>query len=163
MEAPQLHRRRPPMQPFAKIVSPRRHPSQPTTPNPPMAKKNPAHWVLGTHCLFTILATSSTGFVHRHGEGGSNHRLCCSFLFFRKKCGEVAAIAVSPECRGQGQGDKLLDLVVKKESSIGFEMLFLRTTRTADWFVRRGFSACSVECIPEEKRKKIYRSCGSKY
>ncbi|KAF7132719.1 hypothetical protein RHSIM_Rhsim09G0021600 [Rhododendron simsii] len=27
-------------------------------------------------------------------------------------------------------------------------------------FVRRGFSACSVECIPEEKRKKINRSHG---
>lgn len=30
------------------------------------------------------------------------------FPFFKEKCGEVAAIAVSPECRGNGQGDKLL-------------------------------------------------------
>jgi len=30
------------------------------------------------------------------------------FPFFEEKCGEVAAIAVSPDCRGQGQGDKLL-------------------------------------------------------
>lgn len=30
------------------------------------------------------------------------------FPFFEDKCGEVAAIAVSPECRGLGQGDKLL-------------------------------------------------------
>ncbi|XP_019701408.1 probable amino-acid acetyltransferase NAGS1, chloroplastic isoform X2 [Elaeis guineensis] len=32
------------------------------------------------------------------------------FPFFEERCGEVAAIAVSPECRGQGQGDKLLGL-----------------------------------------------------
>lgn len=30
------------------------------------------------------------------------------FPFFEDKCGEVAAMAVSPECRGHGQGDKLL-------------------------------------------------------
>ena len=33
------------------------------------------------------------------------------FPFFEEKCGEVAAIAVSPECRGQGQGDKLLGML----------------------------------------------------
>ncbi|ONK72194.1 uncharacterized protein A4U43_C04F16750 [Asparagus officinalis] len=33
------------------------------------------------------------------------------FLFFEEKCGELAAIAVSPECRGRGQGDKLLGMV----------------------------------------------------
>ncbi len=35
------------------------------------------------------------------------------FPFFKEKCAEVAAIAVSPECRGQGQGDKLLGKVIK--------------------------------------------------
>lgn len=30
------------------------------------------------------------------------------FPFLEDKSGEVAAIAVSEECRGQGQGDKLL-------------------------------------------------------
>ncbi|KAG5527114.1 hypothetical protein RHGRI_028135 [Rhododendron griersonianum] len=36
-------------------------------------------------------------------------------------------------------------------------------TRNSNLFVRRGFSECSIECIPEEKRKKINRSRGSKY
>ncbi|KAF5958343.1 hypothetical protein HYC85_005568 [Camellia sinensis] len=65
------------------------------------------------------------------------HIIACAalFPFFKEKCGEVAAIAVSPECRGQGQGDKLLDYIEKKASSLGFEMLFLLTTRTADWKV----------------------------
>nr|XP_043632566.1 probable amino-acid acetyltransferase NAGS2, chloroplastic [Erigeron canadensis] len=91
--------------------------------------------------------------------------IACSALFpyYEEKCGEVAAIAVSPDCRGQGQGDKLLDYIEKKASSIGLQRLFLLTTRTADWFVRRGFSECSIEYIPEERRKRINLSRGSKY
>ncbi|KAJ4963884.1 hypothetical protein NE237_023823 [Protea cynaroides] len=91
--------------------------------------------------------------------------IACAALypFYEEKCGEVAAIAVSPECRGEGQGDKLLDYIEKKASSLGLERLFLLTTRTADWFVRRGFSGCSIEFIPEARRKKINLSRRSKY
>ncbi|XP_078435369.1 putative amino-acid acetyltransferase NAGS2, chloroplastic [Wolffia australiana] len=85
------------------------------------------------------------------------------FPFMKDKCGEVAAIAVSPECRGHGQGDRLLDYIEKWALSLGLEKLFLLTTRTADWFVRRGFSACSIEELPEERTKKINLSRGSKY
>ncbi|XP_059456265.1 probable amino-acid acetyltransferase NAGS2, chloroplastic isoform X4 [Corylus avellana] len=85
------------------------------------------------------------------------------FPFFEDKCGEVAALAVSPDCRGQGQGDKLLDYIEKKASSLGLNRLFLLTTRTADWFVRRGFSECSIASIPEKKRRKINLSRKSKY
>ncbi|ESR39344.1 putative amino-acid acetyltransferase NAGS2 [Citrus sinensis] len=85
------------------------------------------------------------------------------FPFFKEKCGEVAAIGVSPECRGQGQGDKLLDYIEKKAASLGLDMLFLLTTRTADWFKSRGFRECSIEMIPEERRKRINLSRNSKY
>ncbi|XP_065874142.1 probable amino-acid acetyltransferase NAGS2, chloroplastic isoform X2 [Euphorbia lathyris] len=85
------------------------------------------------------------------------------FPFFEEKCGEVATFAVSPECRGQGQGDKLLDFIEKKASSLGLEMLFLLTTRTADWFKRRGFSECSIEMIPAKRSKKINLKRKSKY
>ncbi|KAF3439069.1 hypothetical protein FNV43_RR17344 [Rhamnella rubrinervis] len=85
------------------------------------------------------------------------------FPFLEEKCGEVAAIVVSSDCRGQGQGDKLLDYIEKKASSLGLEKLFLLTTRTADWFVRRGFSECSIESIPEKRRRKINLSRNSKY
>ncbi|MCE3050197.1 putative amino-acid acetyltransferase nags1, chloroplastic [Datura stramonium] len=93
------------------------------------------------------------------------HIIACAALFphFEEKCGEVAAIAVSPDCRGQGQGDKLLDYIEKKASSLGLQMLFLLTTRTADWFVRRGFSECSIDRIPSQRRKKINLSRRSKY
>ncbi|CAL9160865.1 unnamed protein product [Musa hybrid cultivar] len=91
--------------------------------------------------------------------------IACAALipFFDNNCGEVASIAVSPECRGQGQGDKLLDFIEKKASLLGLEKLFLLTTRAADWFVRRGFTECSIESIPAERRKRINLSRGSKY
>ncbi|KAG7034285.1 putative amino-acid acetyltransferase NAGS2, chloroplastic, partial [Cucurbita argyrosperma subsp. argyrosperma] len=85
------------------------------------------------------------------------------FPFFEERCGEIAAIAVSAECRGQGQGDKLLDYMEKKAASLGLDRLFLLTTRTADWFVRRGFSECSFESIPEKRRRRINLSRKSKY
>ncbi|MBA0715876.1 hypothetical protein Golax_014754, partial [Gossypium laxum] len=85
------------------------------------------------------------------------------FPFFKDKCGEVACIAVSPECRGQGQGDKLLDYIEKKASSLGLDILFLLTTRTADWFERRGFKECSIDMIPDKRRLRINLPRKSKY
>ncbi|XP_075492165.1 putative amino-acid acetyltransferase NAGS1, chloroplastic [Primulina tabacum] len=105
-------------------------------------------------------ALNSFTVVEREG-----HIIACAalFPFSEDKCGEVAAIAVSPECRGQGQGDKLLDYIEKKAYSRGLQMLFLLTTRTADWFVRRGFFECSIESLPEQRRNKINISRRSKY
>ncbi|KAG5123347.1 hypothetical protein JHK82_030084 [Glycine max] len=42
------------------------------------------------------------------------HIIACAAIFphFEEKCGEVACIAVSPDCRGQGQGDKLLGMLL---------------------------------------------------
>ncbi|CAK9172307.1 unnamed protein product [Ilex paraguariensis] len=53
-------------------------------------------------------ALESFTVVEREG-----HIIGCAalFPFEKEKCGEVAAIAVSPECRGEGQGDKLLGLL----------------------------------------------------
>ncbi|KAL2522662.1 putative amino-acid acetyltransferase NAGS1 [Forsythia ovata] len=107
-----------------------------------------------------LKALNSFTVVEREGQ-----IIACAalFPFSDDKCGEVAAIAVSPECRGQGQGDKLLDYIEKKASSLGLQTLFLLTTRTADWFVRRGFCECSIERIPEKRREKINLSRRSKY
>jgi len=85
------------------------------------------------------------------------------FPFYDEKCGEIAALAVAPECRCHGRGDKLLDYIEKKAISMGLERLFLLTTRTADWFVSRGFSECTIDSIPESRRTKINLTRGSKY
>jgi len=66
---------------------------------------------------------------------------CCAL----KPCGdsdayEVAAFAVSPEYRRGGRGDALLEYAENYASEVlEASRLFLLTTRTADWFVHRGF------------------------
>mmetsp|Transcript_4458 Transcript_4458/g.20241 ORF Transcript_4458/g.20241 Transcript_4458/m.20241 type:complete len:704 (-) Transcript_4458:918-3029(-) len=52
---------------------------------------------------------------------------------------EVAAFAVRPGYRNEGRGDQLLQYLESRARSAGIEKLFLLTTRTADWFVERGF------------------------
>ncbi|KAK4776851.1 hypothetical protein SAY86_005539 [Trapa natans] len=76
----------------------------------------------------SLLFCTSFSVVERVG-----HIIACAALlpFYEEKCGEVAAFAVSPDCRGQGQGDELLHYIQKKAASLGLEMLFLLTTRTA--------------------------------
>ena len=62
--------------------------------------------------LFAQLLKALDSFVVMEREG---HIIACAalFPFFKDKCGEIACIAVSPECRGQGQGDKLLGMILK--------------------------------------------------
>ncbi|KAJ1399645.1 GNAT domain [Sesbania bispinosa] len=57
------------------------------------------------------LLQSLSSFIVMEREG---QIIACAalFPFFEENCGEVAAIAVSPDCRGQGQGDKLLGMLM---------------------------------------------------
>ncbi|CAI7888435.1 unnamed protein product [Closterium sp. NIES-54] len=92
------------------------------------------------------------------------HTIACAalFPFPSARMAEVAAFAVSPASRGNGRGDNLLAYLEKRAVDMGMEKLFLMTTRTADWFVHRGFAPCDLERLPEEKLKKVDRSRGSK-
>lgn len=67
---------------------------------------------------------------------------CCAL----KPCGsddgshEIAAFAVSPEYRRGGRGDALLEYAENYAADVlEASRLYLLTTRTADWFVQRGF------------------------
>ncbi|KAL3701167.1 hypothetical protein R1sor_019189 [Riccia sorocarpa] len=89
---------------------------------------------------------------------------CCSLVpYHEEKCGEVAAFAVSPECRGSGIGSSLLEYVEKLAGEMGLEKIFVLTTRTADWFVQRGFTECTVDRLPKSRQYKIDFARRSKY
>lgn len=62
-------------------------------------------------CFAMQLLKSLDSFVVVEREG---QIIACAalFPFFEERCGEIAAIAVSAECRGQGQGDKLLGMIM---------------------------------------------------
>ena len=77
---------------------------------------------------------------------------------------EVAAFAVTPEYRRGGRGDALLEYAENYAIEVlEATRLFLLTTRTADWFVQRGFEHRGVaEDNPELPRgKRVLRGRGS--
>jgi amino-acid N-acetyltransferase len=80
--------------------------------------------------------------------------LGCAALypFPRSKSAELAALAVRPEYRGRGYGEKLLDAMVAEAHTMGLRKLYVLTTRTAQWFVERGFVADDPAKLPKEKR-----------
>jgi len=66
--------------------------------------------------------------------------------------GELACVAVHPEYRNRGRGDRLLDRmeVVARQRGIG--RLFVLTTQTAHWFRERGFEPARLSDLPMEKQ-----------
>ena len=86
-----------------------------------------------------------------------NRTIGCAALhpFTQEKQVEFACLAIDPEYRGGGRGDKLFNYCQQQAKSLGFKQLFCLTTRTEHWFLERGFVEQSVEKLPHEK-KKIY-------
>ncbi len=83
--------------------------------------------------------------------------LGCAALypFPKERAGELACLAVRPEARGYGYGDKLADAICDHARSIGMKRLFVLTTRTMHWFVEREFREVSIDKLPAE-RKALY-------
>lgn len=69
--------------------------------------------------------------------------------------GEMACLAVAPEFQGGGRGDALLAAVEEAALEIGLTQLFVLTTRTAHWFIERGFTQGVPEDLPAP-RKALY-------
>jgi amino-acid N-acetyltransferase len=72
-----------------------------------------------------------------------------------KKTGEMAALTVSPQSQGQGDGEKVLKRIEQRARSKGLDSIFVLTTRTMHWFIKRGFVPADLDWLPEE-RKRAY-------
>jgi amino-acid N-acetyltransferase len=80
--------------------------------------------------------------------------LGCAALypFPKARAGELACLAVRPDHRGAGHGEKLLGAVERQARAAGMRKLFVLTTRAAHWFVERGFGEAPVGALPGEKQ-----------
>lgn len=65
---------------------------------------------------------------------------------------ELACLAVHPEYRGRGRGERLLEYLSQLARSQGIRRLFVLTTQTAHWFQERGFKAAGLDALPPAKR-----------
>ncbi|MEO9102480.1 MAG: amino-acid N-acetyltransferase [Burkholderiaceae bacterium] len=70
------------------------------------------------------------------------------------RTGELAALTVSPESQGQGDGEKILKRIEQRARSMGLASIFVLTTRTMHWFIKRGFEVVDPEWLPEARKRK---------
>jgi len=77
----------------------------------------------------------------------------CAALHSRnERTAEIAGVAVDPRYAQLGIGAKLISRLTEKAAEDGFRQIFVLTTRTADWFLARGFKEGSVADLPVERR-----------
>ena len=87
-----------------------------------------------------------------------DHRIIgCAALypFPDAKAAELACMAVHHNYRSHGYGEALLKHMSSEALAQGFDKLFVLTTRTAHWFVERGFNEVDPNQLPDEK-KELY-------
>jgi amino-acid N-acetyltransferase len=66
---------------------------------------------------------------------------------------EVAALAVDGGYKHLGIGQRLVGYLIEEARRQGLGTVFALTTRTSDWFLSLGFSAATIDDLPEERRK----------
>jgi amino-acid N-acetyltransferase len=69
------------------------------------------------------------------------------------RAGELACLAVMPEYREIGYGDRLRRHIEQRAKKLRLKRLFVLTTRTAHWFIERGFVEEDVGALPEQRRE----------
>ena len=67
--------------------------------------------------------------------------------------GEMAALTVSTNVQGQGDGERILKRVEQRARAMGLQSIFVLTTRTMHWFIKRGFVQADPDTLPEARRR----------
>lgn len=75
------------------------------------------------------------------------------YPFSDEKAGELACLVVMPEYRRAGFGDDLRANIEARAKKLKLKRLFVLTTRTAHWFIERGFAEAGVDALPSAKRE----------
>ena len=70
-----------------------------------------------------------------------------------ERTGEMAALTVSPESQSQGDGERVLKRIEQRAKAQGLESIFVLTTRTKHWFLKRGFVQADPDKLPEARRR----------
>ncbi len=80
--------------------------------------------------------------------------IACAALypFPEEQVGELAGLAVRPDFRNQGAGERLLKEIEVRARRMKLKRLFVLTTRAEHWFVERGFTETEIEALPAPKR-----------
>ena len=82
------------------------------------------------------------------------HIIGCAALyaFPEEKIGELAALAVQPDFRREGYGEALMREIEARARKLKLAELFVLTTKTAHWFLERGFRTATIAELPQQKQ-----------
>ena len=67
---------------------------------------------------------------------------------------EMAALTVSPQAQSTGDGERILKRIEQRAKAQGFDSIFVLTTRTMHWFIKRGFVQVDPDWLPEARKRK---------
>lgn len=82
--------------------------------------------------------------------------IACAALYpSSTELAELACVAVSSEYRSGQRGDRLLNALSAQAKAENINKIFVLTTRTAHWFMERGFSEADISALPKE-RQSLY-------
>jgi amino-acid N-acetyltransferase len=83
-----------------------------------------------------------------------NHIIGCAALyaFPDERVGELAALAVHPDFRREGYGEALMKEIEQRARKLRLTQLYVLTTKTAHWFLERGFRTATIAVLPQQKQ-----------
>ena len=76
------------------------------------------------------------------------------YAYPESRTGEMAALTVSPAVQGEGDGERILKRVEQRAKAQGLDSIFVLTTRTMHWFIKRGFAQVDPDWLPEARKRK---------
>jgi amino-acid N-acetyltransferase len=80
--------------------------------------------------------------------------IACASLypFPEEEIGELACVVVHENYHKQQRGDALLSYMEREAKRMGLGKLYVLTTRTAHWFIERGFKPADISDLPMTKQ-----------
>jgi amino-acid N-acetyltransferase len=67
--------------------------------------------------------------------------------------GELACLTVHTDHREGGVGERLMKRIEARARASGLTRLFVLTTRTSHWFLKRGYAMANVEDLPVQRQR----------
>ncbi len=75
------------------------------------------------------------------------------YCYPEEKKAELACVAINPNYRGSNRGIVLINKIEELAREQGMEYLFVLTTRSAHFFLEKGFVSGNIEDLPKEKQE----------
>ncbi|MEJ2061474.1 MAG: amino-acid N-acetyltransferase [Gammaproteobacteria bacterium] len=81
--------------------------------------------------------------------------IACAALypFPDEHLGELACLAVHPDYRKGGRGERLINEIERHAREMSLQEIFVLTTQALHWFRERGFQARGIDKLPVKKRE----------